>query len=155
MICPECRSRIPEDSKFCKECGQKLDLACFECGKSVPFDSQFCLACGHHLDKEPAFEKPIIAPDAERKQITALFSDLSGYTAMTGQLDPEDVQEITGNIFQEIKQVVARYDGFIEKFAGDGALILFGVPQSHEDDPMRAIRTAREIHKAVEAITPL
>ena len=96
-----------------------------------------------------------LTPDAERKQITALFSDLTGYTAMTGQLDPEDVREITGKIFQEIKQVVARYDGFIEKFAGDGALIFFGVPQAHEDDPVRAIRAAREIHDCVDAISPL
>ncbi len=50
---------------------------------------------------------------------------------------------------------MARYDGFIEKFAGDGALILFGVPQAHEDDPVRAIRAAREIHDCVDAISPL
>ena len=107
------------------------------------------------MEGSPTFEKPVAAPDAERKQITALFSDLSGYTAMTGQLDPEDVHEIIGKIFQEIKLVVTRYDGFIEKFAGDGALILFGVPQAHEDDPVRAIRAAREIHDCVEAISPL
>lgn len=154
MICPDCQMALPEGSKFCKECGNRINLTCPECGKSLSPDCKFCIECGHHLDGEPAPEKPITSPDAERKQITALFSDLSGYTAMTGQLDPEDVQEITGSIFQEIKQVVARYDGFIEKFAGDGALILFGVPQAHEDDPMRAIRTAREIHEAVAAISP-
>ena len=88
-------------------------MICHECQSEIPEGSRFCLECGHHLEGSPAFEKTVAVPDAERKQITALFSDLSGYTAMTGQLDPEDVREITGKIFQEIKQVVARYDGFI------------------------------------------
>jgi class 3 adenylate cyclase/tetratricopeptide (TPR) repeat protein len=93
-------------------------------------------------------------PGAERKVVTALFSDLTGFTALTGRLDPEDVREITGTIFQEIRQVAARYDGLIEKFAGDGALVFFGVPRAHEDDPVRALRAAREIHEAVAAISP-
>ena len=164
MQCPHCRFENREDVKFCEECGEIMQLVCPGCGAILPPRSNFCNYCGHALryagkrgsmGGAPAFEIPKFAPDAERKQITALFSDLTGYTAMTGQLDPEDVQEITGKIFQEIKQVVARYDGFIEKFAGDGALILFGVPQAHEDDPVRAIRAAREIHDCVDAISPL
>jgi len=164
MQCPNCRFENREGVKFCEECGAKMELICPGCGIKIPAESKFCGDCGHDLrnvwkrdgmDSVSAFEKPTAVPDAERKQITALFSDITGYTAMTGQLDPEDVREITGKIFQEIKQVVARYDGFIEKFAGDGALILFGVPQAHEDDPVRAIRAAQEIHDFVDAISPL
>ena len=164
MQCPNCRFENREGVMSCEECGAKMELLCPGCGTKIPLESKFCGDCGYDLknpgqrdsmDGAPALEIPKFVPDAERKQITALFSDITGYTAMTGQLDPEDVRKITGKIFQKIKQVVARYEGFIEKFAGDGALILFGVPKAHEDDPVRAIRAAREIHDCVEALSPL
>jgi class 3 adenylate cyclase len=79
---------------------------------------------------------------------------MSGYTAMTEKLDPEETKEIMGKIFGEISKVVFRYDGFIEKFIGDAVVALFGVPQSHEDDPVRAIKAAREIHEIVSSISP-
>ena len=59
-----------------------------------------------------------------------------------------------GRIFSEIAEVIGKYNGFIEKFLGDGVLALFGVPEAHEDDPVRAIRAAREIHDLVEAMSP-
>jgi class 3 adenylate cyclase len=83
-----------------------------------------------------------------------LFSDLTGYTAMSEKLDPEEVKEITSRIFDEISKIVANYDGFIEKYAGDAVMAIFGVPQAHEDDPIRAIKAAREIHQLVDAISP-
>ena len=92
--------------------------------------------------------------DSERKHVTILFSDLSGYTAMSERLDPEEVKDIMSRIFGDIAQVVAKYEGFIEKFVGDAVMALFGVPKAHEDDPVRAIRAAREIHVLVEALSP-
>lgn len=83
-----------------------------------------------------------------------LFSDLSGYTALTEKLDPEEVKEITDRVFAEISRVVSRYDGFIGRFEGDGAMVLFGVPRAHEDDALRAVRAAKEIHGFVEGLTP-
>jgi class 3 adenylate cyclase/tetratricopeptide (TPR) repeat protein len=83
-----------------------------------------------------------------------MFSDLSGYTAMTEKLDPEEVKEIMGKVFGETSKVVARYEGFIEKFIGDAIMALFGATQSHEDDPVRAIKAAREIHEIVSSISP-
>ena len=73
---------------------------------------------------------------------------------MSEKLDPEEVKEITCRIFGEISKIVATYDGFIEKYAGDAVMAIFGVPNSHEDDPIRAIKAAREIHQAVDAISP-
>ncbi len=92
--------------------------------------------------------------EAERKRITALFSDLSGYTAMTERLDPEEVKGITDRIFDESRAIIKKYDGFIERFVGDGFLALFGVPRAHEDDPIRAIRAAWEIHRFVDLLNP-
>jgi len=73
---------------------------------------------------------------------------------MTERLDPEEVKRIIGRIFGEIGKVINRYEGFIEKYAGDAVMALFGVPDAHEDDPLRAIRAAKEIHRIVETISP-
>jgi class 3 adenylate cyclase/tetratricopeptide (TPR) repeat protein len=86
--------------------------------------------------------------------VTVLFTDLTGYTAMCERLDPEDVKDVMSRIFGEIAQVVAKYGGFIEKFVGDAAMAIFGVPKAHEDDPVRAINAALEIHELVEALSP-
>jgi class 3 adenylate cyclase len=119
--CPKCQHENPEDAKYCQECGNRLIIA----SKAVRTSS---------------------IPDAERKRVTALFSDLSGYTAMTEKLDPEEVKEITSKIFDGVKEIISKYEGFIERIAGDGLLALFGVPKAHEDDPIRAIHAVREIH---------
>jgi len=73
---------------------------------------------------------------------------------MSEKLDPEEVKEITSGIFSEISKIVATYDGFIEKYAGDAVMAIFGVPQAHEDDPVRAVKAAREIHQLVDTISP-
>ncbi len=129
MNCPKCQNENPANAKFCNECGAALNL-----------------------EEQP--RKHSSTSEAERKRVTALFSDLSEYTSMTEKLDPEDVKEIMGRIFDGVEAVVRKYDGFIEKFAGDGVLALFGVPKAHEDDPVRAIRVAGEIHGLVEALSP-
>ena len=90
----------------------------------------------------------------ERKHVTVLFSDLSGYTAISEKVDPEDLREITGRIFDEVSKVVCKYDGFIEKYAGDAVMAIFGADKSHEDDPVRAIKSTTEIHNLVESLTP-
>jgi class 3 adenylate cyclase/tetratricopeptide (TPR) repeat protein len=73
---------------------------------------------------------------------------------MSERLDPEEVKEITSRVFGEISKIVGKYDGFIEKYVGDAVMALFGVPRAHEDDPLRAVRVAREIKDKVEAMSP-
>jgi len=73
---------------------------------------------------------------------------------MSERLDPEEVKEITSRIFAQISEIITKYDGFVEKFVGDAVMALFGVPKAHEDDPVRAIRTAREIHDMVDTMSP-
>jgi class 3 adenylate cyclase len=73
---------------------------------------------------------------------------------MTERLDPEEVREIMDRVFGKVRQVIEKYDGFIEKFVGDSAMAVFGVPSAHEDDPIRAIRAAMEIHAQVEGLSP-
>jgi class 3 adenylate cyclase/tetratricopeptide (TPR) repeat protein len=152
MKCLECQFENPEGMQFCGKCGARLEIPCARCGFSNPPQFTFCGKCGQKLEKVSEPEKPV--PEAERKHVTVLFSDLSGYTAMSERFDPEEAKEIMNRIFGQIAQVVSRYDGFIEKFIGDAVMALFGVPTSHEDDPVRAIRAAREIHEVVEGMSP-
>jgi len=167
MICPQCRIENPENKKFCRECGAKLVLSCPKCQAEIMAGDKFCGDCGYALEKpaetssvevkepEPQESAAPLKPIAgERKHVTALFSDLSGYTAMSERLDPEEVKEITGKIFDEVSKIIAKYEGFVEKFAGDAVMALFGATEAHEDDPVRAIKAAREIHKTVNSLSP-
>ena len=153
MKCPECQIENPETRKFCKECGAKLVLVCPHCHfENLPAD-KFCGECGKSL--APAGKELTTSePEGERKYVTAMFSDLSGYTAISEKLDPEELKQIMSRIFGEIAQVVTKYEGFIEKFVGDAVIAFFGVPRAHEDDPIRAVRVAREIHELIDAISP-
>jgi class 3 adenylate cyclase/tetratricopeptide (TPR) repeat protein len=155
MKCPKCFFENREDAKFCLGCGEKLSPHCPRCGKELPILAKFCDECGQELGEEGAQrEKRVPESEGERKYVTAMFSDLSGYTAMTEKLDPEEVKEIMSRIFGEIAQVVTKYEGFIEKFIGDAVVAFFGVPTAHEDDPIRAIKVAREIHELVGTMSP-
>ncbi|MCX5852734.1 MAG: AAA family ATPase, partial [Deltaproteobacteria bacterium] len=161
MKCSNCGIENPEGYKFCNECGQKLVLACPSCRMINQPGSKFCGGCGYDLTKtSTTTSQPVELPpkptitDHERKYVTVLFSDLSGYTAMTEKLDPEEVKDIMDRIFGKISQVVVKYEGFIEKYIGDAVMAIFGVPKTHEDDPIRAVRAAREIHDLVREISP-
>ena len=154
MKCPQCQLENPETRKFCRECGARLLLICSQCGSENPPGDKFCGECGQRLEEIGEPEKTVPETEGERKYVTVLFSDLSAYTAMSEKLDPEEVKEITSKIFGEIAQVVTKYEGFIEKFVGDAVMALFGVPKAHEDDPVRAIRAAMEIHDLVDRVSP-
>jgi class 3 adenylate cyclase len=81
----------------------------------------------------PTIQSPLPA-HAERRQITVMFCDLVGSTALSGKLDLEDLREVLGGYHAAVSAEVARFDGFAAKFMGDGVLIYFGYPQAHEDD---------------------
>ncbi|MEN8808637.1 MAG: adenylate/guanylate cyclase domain-containing protein, partial [Desulfobacterales bacterium] len=154
MNCPKCLIENPDDNKFCRECGTALLLVCDGCGHELQAGDKFCGQCGQKVFEESRQDKLQLATEGERKHVTVLFSDLSGYTAMSEKLDPEEVKDITGRIFGDASKIIAKYDGFVEKYAGDAVMALFGVPSAHEDDPIRAIKTAREIHDRVGALSP-
>ena len=124
-------------------------FSCYSCGTRNLQKNRFCSECGIQLDKATEFGRKTGKPPQERKYLTVLFSDLSGYTELSTRLDPEETREIMHQIFEEIAQVITNYEGFIEKFIGDAVMALFGVPKTHEDDPVRAILAARHIHQAV------
>ncbi len=140
MKCPKCQFENPDDNKFCRKCGAEIILTCSKCGNEMQTDDKFCGKCGQKIVADADEDKAQLTTDSERKHVTVLFSDLSGYTAMSEKLDPEEVKEIMNRVFEQIKRVIQKYEGFIEKFVGDAVMAIFGVPQAHEDDPIRAIR---------------
>jgi class 3 adenylate cyclase len=78
---------------------------------------------------------------AERRQVTVMFSDLVGSTALSGRMDPEDLRDVISAHQNSVAETVGRFGGFVAKYMGDGVLIYFGYPQAHEDDAERAVRT--------------
>ena len=89
---------------------------------------------------------------AERRQVTVMFSDLVGSTALSARMDPEDLREVISAYQKCVAETVQRFGGFVAKFMGDGVLIYFGYPQAHEDDAERAVRAGLELVAAVGAL---
>jgi class 3 adenylate cyclase/predicted ATPase len=101
----------------------------------------------------PVSPQPAIEPKAhdaaERRQVTVMFSDLVGSTALSARMDPEDLREVISAYQKCVAETVGRFDGFVAKYMGDGALVYFGYPQAHEDDDERAVRAGLELIAAV------
>jgi class 3 adenylate cyclase/tetratricopeptide (TPR) repeat protein len=99
-----------------------------------------------------AVVEPKAQDTAERRQVTVLFSDLVGSTALAGRMDPEDLREIISAYQKCVAEAVRRFGGFVAKYMGDGVLVYFGYPQAHEDDAERAVRAGLELIAAVSAL---
>ena len=87
--------------------------------------------------------------DAERRQLTVIFTDLVGSTALSTKLDPEDLRSVIGAYHKCVAETVARFDGFVAKYMGDGVLTYFGYPQAHEDDAERAVHAGLALIETV------
>ena len=101
----------------------------------------------------PPVADPTVAPHpeatAERRQVTVMFSDLVGSTALSARMDPEDLREVISVYQKSVAEAVKRFGGFVAKYMGDGVLVYFGYPQAHEDDAERAVRAGLELIRAV------
>jgi class 3 adenylate cyclase len=86
---------------------------------------------------QPVFTEPKAQDTAERRQVTVMFSDLVGSTALSAPMDPEDLREVISGYQKCVAQTVQRIGGFVAKYMGDGVLVYFGYPQAHEDDAER------------------
>ncbi len=93
--------------------------------------------------------------DAERRQLTVMFCDLVGSTALSTRHDPEDLRELIGDYHRAVSETVGRFDGFVAKYMGDGVLIYFGYPQAHEDDAERAVRAGLAVIETVGRLPAL
>lgn len=169
MECTKCQFVNPVGTKFCGECGTKLESICPSCSSSNPPNFKFCGECGHDLLKaeevppidysKPQSYTPKFLADkilttrssieGERKLVTVLFADVANYTSMAEKLDPEEVHEIIDGCFQILMDEIHRYEGTINQFTGDGIMALFGAPLAHENHAKRACLAALSIQRAV------
>src|SRR5712664_2698446 len=104
---------------------------CPRCFQGAAGDQKFCGACGAHLPRR-----------CERKQVTILLTGVSGFTAISERLDPEDVRDIMDRVFEVILDAVHAHGGTVNQFLGDGGMALFGETPGHGDDATRALRAA-------------
>src|SRR6266516_4052165 len=115
---------------------------CASCGHELPEDAKFCLECGAPVT-------PAAAPREQRKTVTVLFCDVVGSTELGESTDPEALRRLLARYFEQMKEIVERHGGSVEKFVGDAVMAVFGVPQVHEDDALRACRAAVEMRDAL------
>ena len=154
MRCLSCGTENPNHVTFCLQCALPLGNPCAGCGAANPAQARFCAHCGLRLGGQPseqatgtrdAVESGRKAGpterDAERRQVTVLFCDLMGSTALSERLDPEDFRRIVLQYQQVCSEAVSRYEGHIGHYLGDGVLVYFGYPLAHEDEAQRAVRT--------------
>ncbi|NUR13156.1 MAG: AAA family ATPase [Bradyrhizobium sp.] len=150
--CPGCGFACAPDFAYCPKCGALVGEALKVGGEARPSRPTAPIrasspplapladpqqACRPQSDK--------IDSEANRRTITVLFADLSGFTAMSERLDPEVMQTLQNQLFEELTAAVQRFGGFVDKFIGDALLALFGAPAAHEDDPERAVRAALDM----------
>ena len=116
--------------------------ACPACGRELEGDFAFCPYCGGTL------AAPTPPSREQRKVVSVLFCDVMGSTELGEQLDPEALRALLARYFEQMRAIVERHGGSVEKFIGDAVMAVFGVPVVHEDDALRAVRAAVEMRDA-------
>jgi adenylate cyclase len=111
------------------------------------------VASPHIVHTQRTLTPPAANADADRRHVTVLFADVSGFTTLSERLDPEEIRAFQNALFAKLGEAVARYDGFVEKFVGDAVMAVFGAPVAHENDPERALRAALDMLEASNALT--
>ncbi|MGH2728720.1 MAG: adenylate/guanylate cyclase domain-containing protein, partial [Actinomycetota bacterium] len=118
---------------------------CPNCNEENPERAKFCLACGASL-------VPASAPREVRKTVTVLFTDIAGSTSLGERNDPEAMRSVMERYFDRMKTVIESHGGTVEKFIGDAIMAVFGEPDVHEDDALRAVRAAGDMREALEML---
>jgi class 3 adenylate cyclase/predicted ATPase len=154
MWCSNCAVEVAEQEKFCRQCGSPVVRRCPACDAANPVSSKFCGDCGTRLraDSRALLATARYSRPLERRQLTVLFCDLVGSTALSARLDPEDFGAIIAGYRRCITKTVAGLDGFVARHHGDGAVVFFGYPQAHEDDAERAVQASLALVEAVSAL---
>jgi class 3 adenylate cyclase/ferredoxin len=157
MRCPKCMAENSPTRRFCAQCGAPLPSPCPACGFENELTARFCGGCGKLIGSADtpapaAVSAPQRTDGAERRQLTVMFCDLVGSTALAARLDPEDLREIIGAYHRAVAENVSAFDGFVAKYMGDGVLVYLGYPRAHEDDAERVVRAGLRVIDAVDRL---
>jgi class 3 adenylate cyclase/tetratricopeptide (TPR) repeat protein len=159
QVCTGCSTENPPGARFCMGCGSALERRCATCGEAVPDAASFCPGCGAEQDRRAAARPspgppapPRAVPAEERRQVTVLFADLSGYTSVAERMDPESVKAVVERALRRLGDEVEHYGGTVDKYIGDNVMALFGAPVAHEDDAERAVRAALGMQAAMAEV---
>jgi class 3 adenylate cyclase/tetratricopeptide (TPR) repeat protein len=147
--CSACGGENPEGMNFCGHCGAQASTA----SATTEADASQALRSFVSTSVADRIVESGGELGEERRLITALFADVSGFTSLAERLDPEELLEVIDPVISALSSVVGRYEGYVEKFAGDALLALFGAPVTHEDDATRALLVALEMHEELARLT--
>jgi adenylate cyclase len=157
--CPRCGAENPAGARFCMACGSELARTCPACEAAVPSSARFCTSCGTPLEAPAAAPAPSTEPspagpvhEEERRVVTVLFADISGYTSVAEQLDHETVKALLDRCLGRFAAEVESFEGRVDKYIGDNVMAVFGAPVAHEDDPERAVRAAFGMQAAMSEL---
>jgi adenylate cyclase len=143
--CPQCGAENPAKNKFCGECGFNLKAtAAVDRMNIIKKDIPDTLV-KKILGVKDTIEK-------ERRNVTVIFADISGFTTMSEKLDPEELTALMNECFRKLSMMVYRYEGIIDKFIGDCVMAIFGAPVTHEDDPERAVLAGLDMQTAIREV---
>ncbi|WP_455376294.1 adenylate/guanylate cyclase domain-containing protein [Kaarinaea lacus] len=163
MRCENCSFENPAGMKFCGQCAASLSPTCPKCQFNNPSDFKFCGNCGTPLDagnnttdnQHSSGTASLGTGDdthAERRQLTVMFCDVVGSAALSEIIDPEDLRDIMGDYRDTCQKAVAKYQGHIAQYLGDGILTYFGYPSANEDDAYRAVQTGLELIRSIRQL---
>ncbi|MDD4188729.1 MAG: adenylate/guanylate cyclase domain-containing protein, partial [Eubacteriales bacterium] len=156
MLCYSCGFKLHTgDETECRLCGAKFAVRCGMCGSPNSEFSSYCSQCGEKLAREnPKISKTNNSQLSEnRKNVAVIFADVSGFTKLSENMDPEEVRDIINDCFTYITRPVYELEGTIDKFIGDCVMILFGAKYSHSDDARRAAVCALQMKDLVKSFS--
>ena len=125
---------------------------CTNCGTALAPEAKFCGECGSPVTAAPAAPEKDRAA-GERRQVTVLFADLTGFTKLSQELGAEETHTLLNQYFETVDAVVEDYGGTIDKHLGDAVMAVFGAPTAHDDDPLRAVRAALDIQQSMAGLS--
>jgi class 3 adenylate cyclase/transcriptional regulator with XRE-family HTH domain/tetratricopeptide (TPR) repeat protein len=160
ILCPTCQAAVLAEKRFCSQCGTPLRLTCTVCGAESPIGNRFCSGCGAAFaplarqTTVSGLEHTAALPRDERRWVTVLFVDVSGFTSISERLDPEDVKALVSRCLNRVGDQIGRFGGTVVNVMGDTVLAVFGAPVAHEDDAARAVRAAIALRNSPLADNP-
>ncbi|MFG1925713.1 adenylate/guanylate cyclase domain-containing protein [Cryptosporangium sp. NPDC048952] len=144
--CARCAAVGRPGDRFCGRCGSALLRKCPSCTAGVELTAETCPHCAADLDPAArSLPVPGVASREERRVVTILFVDLTGFTNLGERLDPEDLRALQQRYFDTVARAIRRRSGVVEKYIGDAVMAVFGAPVTQEDDAVRAVRVGLEL----------